>query len=142
MLSQQKNNLDLASRITQHHICRARIESDPRYLGQAEAVLIPWLNHIKPPVAVLVLRASIRQSLHQFGLAKLDLEQVVAHEPRNAQGWLTLATVAQVTGDITMACTSCSRLVGLTDAAIQVACMGAIDGATGRAKSASATITQ
>ena len=142
LVKQQKNNLDLALRIAQHNIRRARVESDPRYLGQAEAVLAPWLNQIQPPVVALVLRANIRQSLHQFGLAKLDLEQVVAREPRNAQGWLTLATVAQVTGDIAMARTSCSKLIGLTDTPIQVACMGAIDGATGRAKSAYAAITQ
>jgi Tfp pilus assembly protein PilF len=142
VLNQQKNNLDLALRIAQHNMRRARIESDPRYLGQAEAALAPWLNQTTPPVSVLVLRANIRQSLHQFALARLDLEQVVAREPRNAQGWLTLATVAQVTGDTATARKSCSRLTGLTDAAVQAACTSAIDGATGRATPAAAALTQ
>ncbi len=142
VLNQQKNNLDLALRIAQHNMRRARIESDPRYLGQAEAALAPWLNQTTPPVSVLVMRANIRQSLHQFAQARLDLEQVVAREPRNAQGWLTLATVAQVTGDTATARKSCSRLTGITDAAIQAACMGAIDGATGRATLAAAALTQ
>ena len=141
-LGQNKNNLNLALHIARHNIRRARIESDPRYLGQAEAALAPWLNETRPPVTVLVLRANIRQSLHQFSAARSDLEQVVAREPTNAQAWLTLATVAQVTGDIVTARASCSKLRGLVDASVHAACIAAIDGATGDAKSAAALIAK
>jgi hypothetical protein len=141
-LSKNKNNLDLALHIARHNIRRARIESDPRYLGQAEAALASWLNEARPPVTVLVLRANIRQSLHQFDAARTDLEQVVAREPANAQAWLTLATVAHVTGDIVMARTSCNNLRGLAEAPVHAACVAAIDGATGQAKSGAALIAK
>jgi hypothetical protein len=141
-LNQHKNNLDLALNIAKLNIRRARTDSDPRYLGQAEAALMPWIKEAQPPTTVLLLRANIRQSLHQFVDARADLQQVVAREPANAQAWLTLATVAQVTGDTVMARKSCSKLSGLVEAPIHAACMAAIDGATGQAKSAAALIAK
>jgi hypothetical protein len=141
-LKQNKNNLDVALHVAKLNIRRARTDSDPRYLGQAEAALAPWLSESRPPVTVLVLRANIRQSLHQFGPARDDLEQVVAREPGNAQAWLTLATVAQVTGDIATARTSCSKLTTLIAPPVHAACVAAIDGNSGRAKDAAASIAR
>jgi Tfp pilus assembly protein PilF len=141
-LNQNKNNLDVALNVARLNIRRARIESDPRYLGQAEAALMPWIKEAQPPITVLILRATIRQSLHQFANARADLEQVIAREPANAQAWLKLATVAQVTGDTVMARTSCSKLSGLVEAPIHATCVAAIDGATGQAKSAAALIAK
>jgi hypothetical protein len=141
-LKQNKNNLDVALHVAKLNIRRARTDSDPRYLGQAEAALAPWLSESRPPVTVLMLRANIRQSLHQFGPARDDLEQVVAREPGNAQAWLTLATVAQVTGDIATARTSCSKLTTLIAPPVHAACVAAIDGNSGRAKDAAASIAR
>lgn len=142
VLNQNRKNLDLALHVAQLNIRRARTESDPRYLGQAEAALAPWLNDSPPPVAVLVLRANIRQSLHQFGSARADLEQVVAREPGNAQAWLTLATVAQVTGDIATARASCNKLTTLIAPPVHAACVAAIDGNSGSAKNAAASLAR
>ena len=142
VLNQNRKNLDLALHVAQLNIRRARTESDPRHLGQAEAALAPWLSDVRPPVATLVLRANIRQSLHQFGPARADLEEVVAREPGNAQAWLTLATVAQVTGDIASARMSCNRLVALVTPPIHVACVAAINGNAGRAKDAAASLAR
>lgn len=142
LLKQNKNNLDVALHVAKLNIRRARTASDPRYLGQAEAALAPWLNESRPPVAVLVLRANIRQSLHQFGPARTDLEQVVAREPGNAQAWLTLATVAQVTGDIATARASCSKLTTLIAPPVHAACVAAIDGNSGSAKAAAASLAR
>jgi hypothetical protein len=142
VLNQNRKNLDLALHVAQLNIRRARTESDPRYLGQAEAALAPWLNDARPPVTVLVLRANIRQSLHQFASARSDLEEVVAREPGNAQAWLTLATVAQVTGDIVGARKSCNQLIALVTPPVHVACVAAIDGNSGRAKDAAASLAR
>ncbi len=141
-LKQNKNNLNLALHIAQLNIRRARTESDPRYLGQAEAALAPWLSESRPPITVLVLRANIRQSLHQFAPARADLEQVVAQEPGNAQAWLTLATVAQVTGDIVTARASCGKLATLIAPPVHAACVAAIDGNSRQAKEAAASIAR
>lgn len=133
VLKANRQNLDIALRIAQLNIRRARSESDPRYLGRAQAALAPWWNAARPPVTVLVLRATIRQSLHQFSAARTDLEQAVAREPANAQAWLTLATIQLVTGDETAARTNCERLAGLAQPPVHAACIAAIDGSRGRA---------
>lgn len=44
----------------------SRARSDPRYLGYAQAALGPWWKLEEPPADVLVLRATIRQSSHDF----------------------------------------------------------------------------
>ena len=142
VLNQNKSNLNLALHVAKLNIRRARTESDPRYLGQAEAALTPWLSESRPPVTVLVLRANIRQSLHQFGPARTDLEEVVKREPANAQAWLTLATVAQVTGDIATARASCSKLTTLIAPPVHAACVAAIDGNSGSAKAAAASLAR
>ena len=126
-------NADLAMRIAQVYVSRARIESDPRYLGQAQATLAAWWTQDTPPVPILLLRATIRQSTHDFTNARRDLDQAVKREPGNAQAWLTMATVQQVTGDLVSAADSCRKVVPLAPQLIGITCMAGIDGAAGRA---------
>lgn len=136
VLARDPRNLDIALRLAHMHIARGRAESDPRQLGRAQAVLSPWWDDAEPPVAVLVLRATLRQTNHQFDLARSDLERAVRREPRNAQAWLTLATVQQVTGDLASARESCARLAGIAPALIQATCAASIEGVAGNAAGA------
>jgi tetratricopeptide (TPR) repeat protein len=136
LLARDPKNLDLALRIAQLYMARARSESDPRFLGQAQAALAAWWSQSEPPVPVLLLRATIRQSNHDFKNSRLDLEQAVKREPNNAQAWLTLATVLQVTGDIKGAADSCNKLLPLTARLISTTCISAVDGARGQAAKA------
>ena len=136
LLARDPKNLDLAVRIAQVYMARARSESDPRFLGQAQAALGTWWSQSEPPVPVLLLRATIRQSNHDFKNSRLDLEQAVKREPNNAQAWLTLATVQQVTGDVKGSAASCGKLVPLTARVISTTCLAAVDGARGQAAQA------
>ena len=136
LLARDPKNLDLAVRIAQVYMARARSESDPRFLGQAQAALTVWWSQSEPPVPVLLLRATIRQSNHDFKNSRLDLDQAVKREPNNAQAWLTLATVQQVTGDIKAAADSCNKLLPLTARLISTTCIAAVDGARGQASKA------
>ncbi len=136
LLARDPKNLDLALRVAQVNMARARSESDPRFLGQAQAALGAWWSQSEPPVPVLLLRATIRQSNHDFKNSRLDLEQAVKREPNNAQAWLTLATVQQVTGDIKGSAVSCGKLVPLTARLISTTCLAAVDGARGQAAQA------
>ena len=126
-------NADLAARIAQVYVSRSRTESDPRYLGQAQSALASWWTQEAPPIPILLLRATIRQSTHDFSNAKRDLDQAVKREPGNAQAWLTMATVLQVTGDLKGALESCRKVVPLTPPLIGATCIAGIDGAEGRA---------
>jgi len=135
-VARDPQNLDLALRLASLYVARARADSDPRPLGRAEAALAPWWNAPEPPVQVLVLRATIEQSNHRFAEARGDLERALAREPANAQAWLTLATVRQVTGDLAGAASSCRRLANIAAAPIAATCAASVDGVSGRAAAA------
>jgi len=130
-------NLDLALRLASLDVARARVDGDPRPLGRAQATLAPWWNAPDAPVPVLVLRATIEQSGHAFDAAAADLERALAREPGNAQAWLTLASVRQVTGDLDGALESCRRLADVTSRALAQTCEAAVDAVSGNATRAS-----
>ena len=132
-LARDNKNINVAVQAAQLHIANARKDSDPRQLGQAEAVLSPWWGEASPPIPVLVLRATIRQSVHEFAAARRDLEQAVKRDPKNGQAWLTLSTVQQVTGDLTGAAQSCERLSANAILFIAITCRSTVDAANGRA---------
>lgn len=134
-LNDTPRDLALATSLAQRYIALARSETDPRYLGYAQAALAPWWRQAAPPVPVRLLRATILQSTHQFGPALQDLEAVIAQQPQNAQAWLTRATVLTVQGDYTQATASCARLSTLTTQLATVTCLANIASVTGRAAS-------
>ena len=135
-LARDPKNVDLAVRMAQLYVSRSRSESDPRLLGQAQAALGAWWSQAEPPIPVLLLRATIRQSVHDFTNARRDLDQAIKREPGNAQAWLTLATVQQVTGDLVGAADSCRKVAPLAPPLIGITCLASIDGAQGRAAQA------
>lgn len=135
-LARDPKNVDLAVRMAQLYVSRSRSESDPRLLGQAQAALGTWWSQAEPPIPVLLLRATIRQSVHDFTNARRDLDQAVRREPGNAQAWLTMATVQQVTGDLAGAADSCRKVAPLAPPLIGITCKASIDGSQGRAAQA------
>jgi len=132
-LNAAPNDLALAAGLTQRYIALARSETDPRYLGYAQAALAPWWRQAAPPLPVRLLRATILQSTHQFGPALHDLDAVIAQEPANGQAWLTRATVLTVQGDYAQATASCARLSALSTQLVTVTCLANIASVTGRA---------
>ncbi|MCC7595921.1 hypothetical protein IGS61_00395 [Janthinobacterium sp. FW305-129] len=136
-LRQQLNaapqDLVLATGLAQRYIALARSETDPRYLGYAQAALAPWWRQAAPPVPVRLLRATILQSTHHFGLALQDLDAVIGQQPHNAQAWLTRATVLTVQGDYPQATAACARLSALSTQLVTVTCIANIASVTGRA---------
>ncbi|MBC8097416.1 MAG: hypothetical protein H7Y43_16545 [Akkermansiaceae bacterium] len=98
-LSRSPTNLPLATALAKRLIQKSRVTADPRYVSYAQAALSPWWKQAEPPVEVLVLRATIRQSQHDFTNALADLNLVLKAAPANAQAWLTKATVLQVLGN-------------------------------------------
>jgi tetratricopeptide (TPR) repeat protein len=129
-------NLDLALRLASLDIARARRDADPRPLGRAQATLAPWWNAPDAPVPVLVLRATIEQSGHAFEAAAADLERALARDPGNAQAWLTLASVQQVTGDLDRAVESCRRLGEVASPSLAHTCEASVGAVSGNAGAA------
>ncbi|WP_230492126.1 MULTISPECIES: lipopolysaccharide assembly protein LapB [unclassified Janthinobacterium] len=126
-------DLALAASLAQRYIALARSDTDPRYLGYAQAALAPWWRQAAPPLPVRLLRATILQSTHHFGAALQDLDAVIAQQPQNAQAWLTRATVLTVQGDYAHATASCARLSALTTQLVTVTCIANVASVTGRA---------
>jgi len=133
-LNAQPNDVALATGLARRYIALGRSETDPRYLGYAQAALAPWWRLPAPPPAVRLLRATLLQSTHQFAAALADLRGVLAAEPKNAQAWLTLATVLTVQGDYANATSSCARLSSLATELITVTCIAQVGALTGRAQ--------
>lgn len=101
-------DLALAVHVARLCIEKARRDGDPRYLGYAEAALIPWWSTPDPPVPVLLMQATILQSTHAFEPALAALQQALHTDPDNAQAWLTQATILQVQGRYAEAAKSCA----------------------------------
>ena len=139
-LRSNPRNLDVALRVAQAYIVSARETSDPRFMGYAQASLSPWWTETQPPVAVLVLRATIRQHQHEFKPALTDLQQALARDPRNVQAWLTRSTVELVVGDPRAARDSCTRLAELSSALIAKTCLASADAMLGQASAAYETL--
>ncbi len=115
------------------HVELARASGDPRHLGRAQAALAPWWDDAAPSAEVLLLRATIRQSLHDFAGARADLDALIARTPDDGQARLTRAVVATVTGDAATALADCARvgaLVGEPWAAACAAPLATRDGGT------------
>jgi tetratricopeptide (TPR) repeat protein len=115
------------------YIEKSRAESDPRYLGFAQATLNPWWNLPQPPIEVLVLRATIRQSTHDFKAALADLDLALKADPTHAQAWLTRAVILQVRGDYEAAKKACLPLFRLTSELVTVTCASSIASLNGEA---------
>ena len=121
-LNSNPADFTVANTLAQKHLERFRRDGDPRDLGQAEAVISPWLKQKSPPALALLLRASIRQSNHQFDLALADLNAVMAQKPGDAEALLMRASILQVQARYADAKTSCGGLV-MQDPAIAGICL-------------------
>ena len=131
-LRQNPRNLASAVKLATRYIEQGRSEGDPRFLGQAQAILSPWWSESTPPPSALLLRATIRQNAHEFDQALADLDQVLAVQPTNAQAWLTKASILQVQARYDDARRACQRLARLAASHVLLGCLGDIAGVTGQ----------
>ena len=134
ILKADPKNLPAAARLAQVDIQLSRDRSDPRFLGHAQAALEPWWTVADAPEEVLVLRATIEQSLHDFEAALRDLDRAVATRPTDVQAWLVRATVLSVRGRYEEARESCAKVMPLAQRVVGTVCYAQIDGVTGNAK--------
>lgn len=123
---------DLAERC----IREARRTGDPRYLGQARAALAPFAGDVAAPPRLVLLRATIAQSLHDFDAALRDLDALVVATPRDPQVWLTRGVVLYVVGRHEEARGSCDVVASLGEGLAALVCRATIDSVSGHARGA------
>ena len=140
ILTVQPEDLATAVALARLDIQLSRARSDPRYLSYAQAALAPWWDQPDAPTQVRVLRATIRQSVHDFEGALVDLDRVVATAPGDAQAWITRSVVLGVRGRYDEAKASCQPLQRLAPELVFTVCETSIDAVTGHAGAAYARL--
>jgi len=142
-LRERPGDVALAVDVARRHIEDARRNNNPRALGWAEAVLAPFANDANVPAAVRVLRATIRQSRHDFAAALVDLDAVLAEDPINVQAALTRATIYGVIGRPGDARADCDALrQGRAHPSVEAVCHAVLDGLTGKAEAGRARLDE
>jgi Flp pilus assembly protein TadD len=140
-LAESPTNLPLAVEVARRNVQESRSRADPRYLGYAQSALAPWWDEPSPPTEVLLLRATIRQSTHDFDAALRDLDLLVRETPNDAQAWVTRAVVLTVRGEYDEARASCAPLPALAGRLVAAICNANIDGVSGDAQGAFARLS-
>ena len=139
-LARAPSDLALALRVASADADAGRAQADPRYNGYAEAALGPWIALPSPPPAVLVLRATLRQSRHDFAGAMTDLNEALAADPRNAQARLTRAVILQVQGAYKEALGNCLSLALYAAPLVTETCIASVRSVHGMAASSRAML--
>jgi Tfp pilus assembly protein PilF len=135
-LAREPGNLSLAVTLARRYAELGRSSGDPRYAGYAQSALAPWWGLAEPPREVRMLRATLRQRVHEFDAALADLAALIAADPRDGQARLTRATVLQVRGEFEAASHDCAALRRLASELVWAACAQSVAGATGRLREA------
>lgn len=126
-LREDVQNISLAVHVAWKLVEKARNDGTPQPLSHAMSALAPWWNEPEPHPEVLLLRATIHQSLHEFEPALKDLDALVKARPSHAQAWLTRATVQLVSGDLTGSVASCRELKELASPLVHAAALTAAE---------------
>ena len=135
-LTADPTNLSLACQYARCCIERSRSDADPRFLGRAQAALAPWWDLATPPIDALVLRATLKQSQHEFTNALLDLDLAARISPGNPQVWLTRVTILTVLGDYAGARRACLPLAELAPGIIALTAAANVSALNGGAEPA------
>ena len=130
-LNKEPDNLRLALRLARRYAELGRVSGDPRYAGYAQAALMRWWDLKEPPREVLLMRATLRQRVHDFDGALIDLDTVLKANPGDAQARLTRATVLQVQGRYPAALDDCVVLRHLVREIVAASCLTSIGSVTG-----------
>ena len=113
---------------------------DPRYFGQAQALLGSDWTAAAPTSTARLLRAILKQQRHDFAGALADLDAVLAAQPANAQARLVRANIRMVQGEPLRARGDCAALIGQAGFLAIATCIGSVDGLSGKAANAVQTI--
>jgi tetratricopeptide (TPR) repeat protein len=135
-LDRNPSDLTMAARLARRGIEAGRETGDPRFIGLAQAALSPWWSLAEPPAQALLLRATIKQSTHDFAGALADLDRLIARAPTAGQALLTRATVLTVQGRYAEARADCARVAQLAAPLLGVACDAAPASLSGEADDA------
>ena len=135
-LATAPDNPRLAVALARRYFALAAAQSDPRYVGYAQAALKPWWNEPQPPAGVLVMRATLRQYVHDFAGALADLDRALALNPADIEALSLRADINLVQGEYAASRRDCERMAPYVTTLTDVGCTTFVDGLNGRAREA------
>lgn len=116
----------------------AYVYGDPRLIGQAQALLMPYQQSTQTDI--LLLRAQAAQADHAFDHAKQLFQQVLAQAPQQTQAQLSLAALAVVQGQFASARQHCRDMQDLSVLVLKMICEAQIDAVAGQSSKAKQTL--
>ncbi|WP_349520361.1 tetratricopeptide repeat protein [Marinobacter sp. NFXS11] len=141
-IRQNTGSAEEAGNHLQRLITQARTSGDPRYLGYAQTLINEWSEeHLTDRLRVL--RATLRQSLHQFEPARSDLEQVLttsSDAEQRIQARLTLANLELVQGRYDVAIKQCKALQADYPGLVAASCLASAEARTANPEQAYASL--
>ncbi len=104
-------------------------QGDPRALGQAEALLTPYLA--EKSAETIFLQATIQQSKHDFDTAKASLQSLLKKTPNQPDSLLMLASINLVQGHFDESRQNCDGIRDIGLMVLRLACFAQVDDMTG-----------
>ena len=121
-LAKNQANADLSAELAERYYQQALRQGDPRYIGYAESVLLPWKKQNNPPAKIRLVRAEIAQFLHDFPSAKTDLDAILQAEPDHLGARAVRAILLLVQAEFKSAREDCRQLALRSPSLIAKAC--------------------
>ncbi|MBI2312028.1 MAG: hypothetical protein HYU77_05945 [Betaproteobacteria bacterium] len=135
-LSRNTQDLGVALTLAERYYGLALAEGDPRYIGYAQSALKPWWDAADAPAGALLLRATLRQYLHDFDGAIADLDRALAKDSRNGAAWFQRAVIHIVQARYPDARRDCEGMRGLYADLMVLGCAATVEALSGGAEAA------
>ena len=115
----------LATQLARKLLEQARRDGEPRFAGQALAVLRRWADDPRDDGGseLQLVLADTEQHLHDFERATRRVQSLLQRDAGSPQGWLTLATLQRVQGRYAASDQACRMLARLGAALHANACL-------------------
>lgn len=130
----------LAMRVARAYYELAGAEGDPRYIGYAEAALLPWVADQSAPADILYMRGKLLQWRHDYAPALELFGRALQREPGHYDTLSGRSAVLTVLADYAGARRDCEQMRVREDVLYWTSCLAYIDGQTGQAAAAERTL--
>lgn len=127
-----------ATQLAERYYDLAMARGDPRYIGQADAVVAPFAKTRSAPLAVV--RGQLRQYRHDFAGALADFALALEIDPNMASAHAWRGAIHLVQADYASAARECDALERLARPTLTAGCRGLLLAYTGKAEEGAALL--